>query len=81
LNFWTALYVDDNGYQLGDKVLRKYEQYQDQIDSDTEFRKDLELEIGGMLLDMKSVIANDEKTRNLLEKVGDGEFELPTNVE
>ena len=69
-------YVDANGDQLGEKILRKYDRYQDQIDSDSEFRKNLELEIGGMLLDMKSVIADDEKTRLLLDKVNDGHFEL-----
>jgi len=69
-------YIDSNGDQLGEKVLQKYEKYQDRIDEDMEFRKHLELEIGGMLLDMKSVIANDEKTRQLLDKVNDGEFDL-----
>lgn len=69
-------YVDDHGELLGDKVLQKYEKYQDQIDSDSEFRKSLELEIGGLLLDMKSVIANDEKTQKLLDKLSDGKFDL-----
>jgi hypothetical protein len=69
-------YVDQNGEQLGEKVLRKYERYQNQLDSNSEFHKDLELEIGGLLLDMKSVIANDDKTRILLDKVNDGNFEL-----
>ena len=70
-------YVDKNE-RLGDKVLKKYEMYQDQLDSDnSEIRKTLELEIGGLLLDMKSVIAKDEKTRNLLDKVSEGDFVLP----
>jgi hypothetical protein len=69
-------YVDSNGDQLGEKVLQKYERYQDLIDDDEEFRKNLELEIGGMLLDMKSVIANDEKTRQLLEKVNEGDLDF-----
>lgn len=73
-------YVDNNGDQLGEKVLKKYEKYQERIDDDTEFRKNLELEIGGMLLDMKSVIANDEKTRQLLEKVNEGHFELHETI-
>ena len=58
------------------ELLKKYDKYQDQIDTDTEFRKGLEMEIGGLLLDMKAVIANDEKTRHLLEKVEDNDFEL-----
>jgi hypothetical protein len=65
-------YIDVNGDQLGEKVLRAYERYQDRIDDDPEFRKTLEIEIGSMLLNMKSVIANDEKTRNLLDKVSEG---------
>jgi len=69
-------YVDNNGDQLGEKVLRKYEKYQERLDDDTEFRKSLELEIGGLLLDMKSVIADDEKTSRLLDKVNEGQFEL-----
>jgi hypothetical protein len=69
-------YIDSNGEQLGEKVLKKYERYQDRIDEDPEFRKNLEVEIGGLLLDMKSVIASDDKTRKLLEKVNDGEFDL-----
>lgn len=71
-------YVDDNGEMLGEKVLQKYERYQDQIDDNHEFRKDLEIEIGGLLLNMKSVIANDEKTRKLLDKINDGDLELDT---
>jgi len=74
-------YVDENGEQLGEKVLKKYEKYQDRIDDDPEFRKNLEIEIGGLLLDMKSVIANDEKTRRLLDKVDAGQFELPATNE
>jgi hypothetical protein len=62
-------YVDKNGDQLGEKVLKKYERYQERIDDDSEFRKDIETEIGGLLLNMKSVIANDEKTRKLFEKL------------
>lgn len=69
-------YVDDNGDQLGERVLQKYERYQDDIDTDSEFKKQLEIEIGGLLLNMKSVIANDEKTRRLLDKVDEGQFEL-----
>lgn len=67
-------YVDENGEQLGEKVLEKYERYQETLDTDSNFKKELEMEIGGLLLDMKSVIANDEKTRKLLDKVNEGEF-------
>ena len=69
-------YVDKNEKQLGKLVLDKYEKYQNKLDSDPSFRKNLELEIGGMLLDMKSIIANDDKTRRLLKKVDEGDLEL-----
>jgi hypothetical protein len=67
-------YIDNNGDQLGERILRKYERYQDQIDSDSKFKKNLEREIGGLLLDMKDVIANDDKTRKLLEKIDKNDF-------
>jgi len=69
-------YADENGEQLGERVLAKYEKYQNQLDDNSEFRKTLEVEIGGLLLDMKAVIANDDKTRQLLDKVNDGQYEL-----
>lgn len=69
-------YVDENGDQLGEKVLEKYDKYQEQIDSNSEFRKNLEMEIACSLLNMKSVIADDEKTRKLLEQVDNGQLEL-----
>ena len=69
-------YVDSNEEQLGNQVLDKYEKYQNKLDSDPCFRRNLELEIGGLLLDMKSIIADDEKTRQLLQKVDQGNFEL-----
>jgi len=69
-------YVDSNEEHLGKKVLDKYEKYQNRLDSDSSFRRNLELEIAGLLLDMKAIIADDEKTRKLLQKVDEGNFEL-----
>ena len=37
------------------------------------------MEIGGLLLNMKSVISNDEKTRRLLEKIDMCDFELKSS--
>lgn len=65
-------YIGDNVEQFGDKVLVLYNKYCDDLDSNAKFKKDLEMEIGGLLLSMKSVIANDEKTRQLLDKVNNG---------
>ena len=70
-------YIDENGDKLGDKVLQKYGRYQELLDDDPVFRKELEVEIGGLLLNMKAVIADDEKTRKLLDRVDEGQFELP----
>lgn len=69
-------YVNDYGERLGEKVLEKYARYCDNLDGDPEIREDLEVEISAMLLNMKSVIANDEKTRKLLSKVDDTEGDL-----
>ena len=68
------MYVDKNGDKLGDKVLKKYTAYGEHLD-DKDVQEQLQLEIGGLLLDMKSVIANDDKTRRLLEKVDEGHFD------
>jgi len=69
-------YIDEHGDKLGENVLDKYDKYQNMLDENDEFRKNLEIEIGAMLLNMKSVITNDDKTRQLLDKVNDGQYEL-----
>ena len=74
-------YVDDHGDQLSEKLMHRYDLYQSQIDDDPEFRKELELEIGGFLLNMRDVIAPDEKTRRLLKKVEEGDLDLPDEDE
>lgn len=60
--------------QSEDKVLTKYDQYQDLLYANSQCRKDLEL-------NMKSIIAQDEKTRRLLERVDQGDFQLPSNMD
>ena len=72
-----SLYLEEHADQFDDRVFDKFEAYQNRLEVDPEFREELELEIGSFLLNMKSVIANDEKTRLLLEKVEAGEFDLP----
>jgi len=74
-------YIDKNGRQLGGKVLLKYEKYKEKIDDDPSFRRELEVEIGGLLLDMKTVIANDDKTRHLLERIDAGQYELTNDTQ
>jgi hypothetical protein len=75
-------YVEDNEEKLGGNVLAKYERYRNKLDEkDSKLREELEVEIASMLLNMKSVIANDEKTRKLLVKVDQGQFELTDNID
>lgn len=62
-------YINEKGDQLEESVLNDHKKYLDRIDNDNEFRKNMEVEIGGMLLDMKYVIINDEKTGKLLDNV------------
>ena len=54
-------YTDKNGDQMGENILAKYKKYQDSIDSDSIIRSKIEMEIGELSLDMKSVISNDQK--------------------
>ena len=52
-------YVDNNGEKCGQKFIEKYETYRGLIkdgDKKSQRRKDLELEIAGMLLDMRPII-------------------------
>ena len=72
-----SLYLEEHANQFDDRIFDKFEAYQNRLEVDPEFREELELEIGSFLLNMKSVIANDEKTRRLLKKVEEGEFDLP----
>lgn len=74
---WLQSYVDDNGDKLGDKVIKKYEQYRDLVEqshSDStesnQARDNLELEIGGLLLDMKNVIVNHfPQTKQMIDQL------------
>ena len=67
-----SLYLEEHADQFDDRVFDKFETYQNRLEVDPEFREELEMEIGGILLNMKSVIANDEKTRRLLRKSRQG---------
>jgi hypothetical protein len=58
-------YVNDNRGQLETKVIEDYERYHSSIDDDPSFRKDVEMEIIASLLDMKLVVLDDQKHRNL----------------
>ena len=67
-------YIDDNCEKYGQKILDKFERYRNSIEINhsgkkTPLRKDLEIEIAGLLLDIKPVIEDHLKevlTRNLI---------------
>ena len=67
-------YIEKNGDKITERALQKYDKYQDQLDENSTTRKELELDIVCALLNMKSVVDNDEKTRRLLETVVDNDF-------
>ena len=60
-------YIDENGAQLGRRVVKKYETYQDALDTNEQCRKDLEVEIGALLLNLKSVVSDNPKPRRVPE--------------
>jgi hypothetical protein len=62
-------YVDDNGDKYGEKILRRYQNYVDALDDehDTEEKKDLEIEIICMLLNVSEVVGSDDWSKKLLE--------------
>lgn len=73
-------YIDTNNDNLGQKIIKKYEDYCGLVDTSindtrkSERRKDLELEIAGMLLDMRAVIDSDSTMKTMLDRLEEGEF-------
>lgn len=68
-------YMDANSEKYDHKIIKKYDKYINLIESDendkkTERRKDLEIEIAGLLLDMRSVIELDPNMKIMLDKLG-----------
>jgi hypothetical protein len=71
------IYVD--GSDLTQKIFKRYAQYQDLIEvgrdeKKSEERKELEIEIAGMLLDMRDVIGSDPRIKSMLNELEDGHF-------
>lgn len=73
-------YIDTTDDNLGHKIIRKYEDYCDLVDTSvndtkkSERRKDLEIEIAGMLLDMRPIIESDPTLKPMLDRLEEGEF-------
>lgn len=59
-------YVDNNGDNYGEKILRRYQNYVDFLDDDKEAQKDLEVDIICMLPNVSDVIGSDEWSKKLL---------------
>lgn len=72
-------YVDNNDEKYGRRIIDKYEKYRDLVEFDegerkSEMRKDLEIEIAGMLLDMRKVIESDPHIKTMLDELEEGNF-------
>jgi hypothetical protein len=73
-------YIDTTDDSLGHKIIKKYEDYCDLVDTSvndtkkSERRKDLEIEIAGMLLDMRPIIESDPTLKPMLDRLEVGEF-------
>ena len=62
-------YVDNNGDKYGEKILRRYQNYVDFLDDDKEAKKELEVDIICMLLNVSDVIGSDEWSKKLLDNL------------
>lgn len=60
-------YVDNNGNKCGEKLLKRYQTYVDLLDDeDKDTRKELELDIVCMLLNVSDLIGSDDWSKKLL---------------
>lgn len=60
-------YVDQHGDKCGEKILSRYQRYVDTLDDNSELKKDLEIDVACMLLNVSDVIGSDEWSRKLLD--------------
>jgi hypothetical protein len=76
-------YIDRTGDTLKQKVIRMCDDYFDLIDTTdgkkSERRKELEVEIGGMLLDMRSIIESNPCMKNMLDQLEAGKMLYETS--
>jgi hypothetical protein len=65
-------YVDENGHQYGNTILKRYQDYLDVLDDERgKSQKELEVNISCMLLNISDVIGSDEWSKKLLEDLKD----------
>lgn len=62
-------YVDQNGEKYGQKILNRYENYLEALDSTKDIQKELELDIIVRLLNMTKIIGSDDWSCRLLEEL------------
>lgn len=73
-------YVDDNGDRYGKIILNKYQKYLEFLDNESNSKKNLELEIICMLLNMSDVIGSDDWSKKLLEDLKISESDQIANI-
>lgn len=59
-------YIDQNGDNYGEKILKNYQRFVDALDDEREEKRELECDVICMLLNISDVIGSDEWSRKLL---------------
>ena len=59
-------YIDEHGENIGERILKCYERYQDNLDENPDTKEELEQEITCLLLNMKGAIEQNERDKKLL---------------
>lgn len=72
-------YVDNHGEKYGQKIIDRYERYRNLVESGehekkSELRKEIEIEIAGMLLDMRPLIESIPQVKKMLDQLEEGQF-------
>jgi hypothetical protein len=68
-------HIDNNGDNYGQRIIGKYEKYRDLVEGESDLRKNLEIEIAGMLLDMRPIIELNPNIRKMLNQLEQGIYE------
>jgi hypothetical protein len=62
-------YIDLHGYKYSEKIRERYQRYVDELDDEGDAKKDLDIAVIGMILDISSVIGSDEWSKRLLKNL------------
>lgn len=68
-------HIDNNGENYGQRIIDKYEKYRDLVEGEGELHKNLEIEIAGMLLDMRPIIESTPNIKKMLNQLEQGIYE------